>query len=235
VIGSLLRPLHRQSDLAIEPAVDLVVEPGAAVLPVAEPALADLQPAVLETARPPVASPLDWAGLGSAAYEANTTLRLELIGSQLRAAGLADIGRFPRLTDYVNLLDGFFQLSDVKLLTRIGATTRVSLPNLRVRLDEVTLVAEKDVTAAGAGRIDRLIEKQTRRLVVITPAHIISGETYLHEDASLTAFVDSTDPHFMPMTNVRVRWLADRRLVGRYPFALLQRSHIIGIATETPE
>ena len=34
------------------------------------------------------------------------------------------------------------------------------------------------------------------------------------------------------MTNVRVRWLADRRLAGRFPFALIQRRKIIGVATE---
>ena len=45
-------------------------------------------------------------------------------------------------------------------------------------------------------------------------------------------FVDSTDPRFIPMSNVRVRWLADRRLAGRYPFALIQRSQILGVATE---
>jgi hypothetical protein len=44
--------------------------------------------------------------------------------------------------------------------------------------------------------------------------------------------VDSTDPRFIPMSNVRVRWLADRRLAGRYPFALVQRSQILGVATE---
>ena len=77
-----------------------------------------------------------------------------------------------------------------------------------------------------------MIPKQRRRLVVTTGAHIIYGYAYMHEEASLTAFVDSTDPEFMPMTNVRVRWLADRRLAGRFPFALVQRRKIIGIATE---
>jgi hypothetical protein len=34
------------------------------------------------------------------------------------------------------------------------------------------------------------------------------------------------------MSNVRVRWLADRRLAARYPFALIQRAQILGVATE---
>lgn len=183
---------------------------------------------------PPDASLLERPAFDSTPPAVRTTQRLELIGNQLRATGLADIGRFARLTDYVNFLEGFFQLRDVTLLTRTGELTRVSLPNLRVRLDEVTLVGQKDVPA-DPDPSNRRIDKRARRLVVITPAHVISGATYLHEEASLMAFVDSVDPRFMPMTNVRVRWLADRRLAGRYPFALLQRSHIIGVATETPE
>ena len=48
----------------------------------------------------------------------------------------------------------------------------------------------------------------------------------------MIAFLDATDPHFIPMTNVRVRWLADRRLAGRFPFVLVQRDHIVGVATD---
>jgi hypothetical protein len=46
------------------------------------------------------------------------------------------------------------------------------------------------------------------------------------------SFVDTTDPKFIPMARVRVRWLADRRLAARYPFALVQRNQILGVATE---
>ena len=34
------------------------------------------------------------------------------------------------------------------------------------------------------------------------------------------------------MNDVRVRWVSDRKLAARYPFALLQRSQILGVATE---
>jgi hypothetical protein len=34
------------------------------------------------------------------------------------------------------------------------------------------------------------------------------------------------------MANVRVRWLSDRRLAARFPFALVQRTQILGVATE---
>jgi hypothetical protein len=76
------------------------------------------------------------------------------------------------------------------------------------------------------------VAKVPQRLVLMTRAHIIYGSTYIHADASLMAFVDSADPKFIPMTKVSVRWLADRRLAARYPFALIQRTQILGVATE---
>ena len=50
--------------------------------------------------------------------------RLELIGTYLRAAGAVDLGRFSRLSDYVNYLGGFFTIEEVTLLARTGAETR---------------------------------------------------------------------------------------------------------------
>jgi hypothetical protein len=158
---------------------------------------------------------------------------LELIGTHLRASGVADVGRFRRISDYVNLLDGFFRLRDVVLLDRTGNPTRITLPELRVRLDDVAIVGQLVVAPLPPSTEGHaIVAKQMHRLVVMTRAHIIYGFAYIHEGGSLMQFVDSSDPRFIPMSNVRVRWLADRRLAGRYPFALVQRSQILGVATE---
>ena len=158
---------------------------------------------------------------------------LELIGTHLRASGVADVRRFRRISDYVNMLDGFFRLRDVVLLDRTGDPTRITMPELRVRLDDVAIVAQlvvEPLPPATDGHV--VVVKQQRRLVVMTRAHIIYGYVYIHEHGSLMQFVDSTDPKFIPMSNVRVRWLSDRRLAARFPFALVQRSQILGVATE---
>lgn len=162
---------------------------------------------------------------------AATLCSVELMGTQLRTVGTVDIGRFARLSDYVIHLDGFFTLLDVVLLTRTGEPTRITLPELRVRFDEIAIVGQKEAERRPMAP-ERFIPKKPRRLLVMTSAHIIYGNAYLHEQASVAAFVDATDPAFMPMTNVRVRWLADRRLAGRYPFAMIHRTHIIGVATD---
>jgi hypothetical protein len=159
-------------------------------------------------------------------------LDLELIGDRLRVSGVADLGRFRRLTDYVNMLQGFFTLRDVTLLSRTGAATRVTMPELRVRLDDVAIVAQRGADQAPLTDPAVLVEKVQQRLVIMTPAHIVAGDVHVHAGGSILHFVDSTDPRFIPMSDVRVRWLDDHALVGQFPFALVHRTQILGVATE---
>ena len=146
-----------------------------------------------------------------------------MIGTHLRAEGSVELGSFRRVSDYVNLLDGFFTIHDVVLLSRLGLPTRLTFPDLRVHLEEIGIIGQKTSQPAAPAE-DHHVEKAPRRLVVMTAAHLVYGYAYLHPQASMTAFIDATDPPFIPMTNVRVRWQADRRLAGRYPFALIHRS-----------
>ena len=161
---------------------------------------------------------------------------VELIGSNLWVAGTVDLGRFRRVSDFVNLVQGYMVIRDVVVLTRTGDATRLTLPELRVLPDDIAVVAQLgDDHAGGGGDANAgglVIEKRRQRLVVLTRTHIIDGDVFMHGDGSIMAFVDATDPKFIPMSDVRVRWVSDRKLAGRYPFALLQRTQILGIATE---
>jgi hypothetical protein len=158
---------------------------------------------------------------------------LEMIGSNLWVAGQVDLGRFRRVSDWVNLAQGYMVLKDVIVLTRTGDATRLAIPELRVLPDDVAVVGQlADDKAQGSSEPGTIIEKTTHRLVVITRTLMIDGDVFIHGDGSIMAFVDATDPKFIPMNNVRVRWLSDRRLAARFPFALLQRSQILGVATE---
>jgi hypothetical protein len=158
---------------------------------------------------------------------------LELIGSQLWVAGMVDLGRFRRVSDFVNLVLGYLILHDVVVLTRTGEATRLTMPELRVLPDDVAVVGQlADDKPAVANESAEFIEKTAKRLVVLTRSHIIDGDVFIHGDGSIMAFVDATDPKFIPMSDVRVRWVSDRKLAARYPFALVQRSQILGVATE---
>src|SRR3954454_15189260 len=156
---------------------------------------------------------------------------LEMIGSQLWVAGMVDLGRFRRVSDFVNLVDGYMVLKEVIVLTRTGDATRLAIPELRVLPDDIAVVGQlADDKAQGSSDSTVFIEKTTQRLVVITRTLMIDGDIFLHGDGAVMAFVDATDPRFIPMSNVRVRWLSDRRLAARFPFALVQRSQILGVA-----
>ena len=158
---------------------------------------------------------------------------LEMIGSQLWVAGMVDLGRFRRVSDFVNLIDGYMVLKDVIVLTRTGDATRLAIPELRILSDDIAIVGQLlDDKTAGPVDQSAFIEKTTQRLVVITRTLMIDGDVFIHGEGSIMAFVDAVDPKFIPMNNVRVRWLSDRRLAARFPFALVQRSQILGVATE---
>jgi hypothetical protein len=161
---------------------------------------------------------------------------IELIGSQLWVAGMINLGRFRRVSDFVNIVQGYLIMRDVVVLTRNGEATRLTLPEFRVLPDDVAVVGQlgSDLQggSGGGGVTNAYIEKVKQRLVVVTRSHIIDGDVFMQRDGSVMAFVDATDPKFIPMSEVRVRWVSDRKLAARYPFALLQRSQILGVATE---
>jgi len=158
---------------------------------------------------------------------------LEMIGSQLWVAGTVDLGRFRRVSDWVNLAEGYMILKDVIVLTRTGDATRLAIPELRVLSEDIAIVGQlSDDKTPGAADSSAFVEKTTQRLVVMTRTLMIDGDAFIHGEGSVMAFVDASDPKFIPMVNVRVRWLSDRRLAARFPFALVQRSQIRGVATE---
>ena len=62
---------------------------------------------------------------------------IELIGSQLWVAGIVDLGRFRRVSDFVNIVQGYLVIKDVVVLTRTGEATRLTMPELRVLPDDI--------------------------------------------------------------------------------------------------
>jgi hypothetical protein len=157
---------------------------------------------------------------------------VELTGPHLRLAGAVTLGRFRRLSDVVNHQQGPLLVENSTILRRNGTPTRVTTPSIWINLAEVTLIGQADATAVPPPPEMR-IAKETRVLVIVTPGHTMTGEVYIPVGAMLDVFIESSDPPFVAMTNVRTRSLADRRIVNHYGFALLNRRHIVA-ATEAP-
>jgi hypothetical protein len=161
-------------------------------------------------------------------------LRAELVGPHLRLAGDITLGRFRRLSDVLNHHEGLLRLASVAVLRRNGTATRVRTPEIWVNPGEVTLVGQPEAFPDSLPPAEFRIDKERHSVVVVTPGHALTGNIFVAAGAEVAVFMQSPEPAFIPMTDVRARSLADRRIVTSYPFALLNRRHIVA-ATETPD
>ena len=165
--------------------------------------------------------------------EVADVLRMELVGPHLRLSGDIGLGRFRRISDVLNHHEGLLRLRDVAVLRRNGTATRVSTPEMWVSPGEVTLFGQTVAPEGSEAPPELRIIKEPHALVVVTPGHTLTGSVYVPVGADLSIFIESPEPAFIPMTGVRARSLADRRIVTSYAFALLNRRHIVA-ATEMP-
>jgi hypothetical protein len=157
---------------------------------------------------------------------------IELVGPHLRVSGTISLIRFPRLSDLVNHSRGYLRLTEAQLLRRNGDPTGLYVQDLMVSLDEVTFVGQRpeEVRSDKSGLIggmDRpLMERVLRQLVIFTPGHTLVGGVHMFAETEIDAFVESTDPRFVPMIDVTARSLADRRVISHFALALVNRTQI---------
>jgi hypothetical protein len=155
------------------------------------------------------------------------TVDIELVGPHLRLAGRLGIGHFRRLSDFLNAQYSLIQLLDATVLRRNGDPTKVRTPNIWISPDEVTIIGQSDEQTGDPPPPEFRLPKVPKGLIVVTPGHTLTGQVYITPEAELSVFIESSDPRFIPMTDVRARSLADRRIITRYPFALLNRRHMV--------
>jgi hypothetical protein len=161
-----------------------------------------------------------------------TAVSIELVGPHLRVAGTMMTGYHRRLSDFINSHLGLLHLRSATVLRRNGDPTKVTTPSIWASPTEVTLIAQtSDVAHDMEAAMDLVIPKVAHTLVVVTSGHTLTGNVHVPRGADLAMFIESSDPQFIPMTDVRTRSLADRRVISRYDFALLNRRHVVA-ATE---
>jgi hypothetical protein len=164
-----------------------------------------------------------------------TLVDVELVGPHLRISGTIGLGRFRRLSDLLNNHDGLIGLHDATILRRNGTATRVTAPVIWVSAAEVTLIGEAAPSTATGAPIEFRIRKTPRSLVFVTPGHTLTGEVHIVDGGQLSSFIESNDPPFIALTDARTRSLADRRIIARYDFALLNRRHIVATTELAPD
>ena len=164
---------------------------------------------------------------------------VELVGTNLRLTGAVALGRFGRLSDLINASRGYIRVKDAQLLQRNGEPTNLVLSELMVDQDEISFIAQPQAQAPEPGAAGGFIEpsfgdnieaRQAREFVMFTPGHTVTGKVHIFGQTDLAGFVDATDPRFVPVTEVTTRSLADRRIVSRYDFVLINRTQMIAAA-----
>ena len=161
-------------------------------------------------------------------------LSVEVVGPHLRLSGTIATGHFRRLSDFLNNHQGLIELHDATIPRRNGDPTKVRTRSIWLSPTEVTLIGQSDVGGDDQTRSDLQVAKVSRGLIVVTPGHTLTGAVHVMPEADLSVFIESNDPVFVPMTDVRTRSLADRRIITRYAFGLLNRRHIVATTELLP-
>ena len=161
------------------------------------------------------------------------TEAVELVGAHLRLSGTIAIGQHRRLSDFMNHHEGLMELMDATVLRRNGDPTKVQTPSIWVNPLEVTLIGQQVPVDRSPSR-EFTQTKTPHGLIVVTPGHTLTGEIYLNPQAELAAFIESSYPQYIAMTDARLRSLADRRVISRYAFALLNRRQIVAATERHP-
>ena len=189
-----------------------------------------------------------WGPLGSPDAQANDPWRansqeaddegmafdVEIFGDGFQVSGRLVTGQFDRLSDWLNMKSGFIQVQDamhVHLGDAPVSDREESRGTLWVRLDQVVMVAERtNIQQARPGA--PVVQKQRRKVSIVTPGYILEGSLHVHAFGSMKEYLEPTEPHFLPITEVTVHWLSDPTLVARLPFAVINRREMITILDE---
>lgn len=165
---------------------------------------------------------------------ASVSVNVELVGPHLRLAGTIELGRFRRLSDLLNNHDGLVALRNATILRRNGTATRVTAPIIWISPAEVTLIGESAVAPPSDPLPEFRVPKDPYDLVFVTPGHTLTGQVHIVSGGDMASFMESNEPPFIALTDAKTRSLADRRVVARYAFALLNRRHIVATTPLTP-
>jgi hypothetical protein len=166
--------------------------------------------------------------------EGGKVVEVEVFGNGFQISGQIQTGQFERLSDWLNMQNGFVRVNEASLV-HLGLSGRADTEHDRevmwVRLDQIVLIAERaPVQAARPGA--PMIQKQRRRVTIVTPGFNLRGSLHVHAYGSMRQFLETPDPHFLPLTDVTLRWLSDDTLVSHFPFAIINREQLITIIDE---
>lgn len=207
----------------------------------------DGQPSETASGTPPGFDPV-WGTLGAPPSEGDDSwlargqeevegvvVDVEVFGNGFQICGQIRTGQFDRLSDWLNMQTGFIQVRDAWSV-HLGQTDAPD-PNGRkgtlwARVNQIVMMAERS-----AVQRDRpgapVVEKQRREVSIVTPGYELRGRIHVHANGSMSQFLESPDPHFLPVTDLTVHWLADAALVAHFSFAMVNREQLVTVLDES--
>jgi len=177
----------------------------------------------------------DWLSESPHQDPEGVAIDVEIFGDGFQISGQIHTGQFDRLSDWINMQSGFIQVRDawhVHLGQRNLPDQDQRRGMLWVRLDQIVLMAEHAVAQRGRPGAP-VVQKQRRKVAIVTPGYSLRGNLYIHAYGSMKRYLESPDPHFLPLTELNVRWLSDPSLVARYPFAMVNRAQLVTVLDES--
>lgn len=187
------------------------------------------------TLGPPAAQAIDpWKTQADEPEADGPIVDVEIFGDGFQISGQICTGQFPRLSDWLNMQQGFIRVQEASL-AHLG---HGNLPDpdhqkgtLWVRLDQIVVIAERAVmSTARPGPL--VVQKEKRKATIVTPGYSLRGLLHVHAYGSTKQFLESPDPHFIPITDILIRWTSDPRLVTHFPFAMINRQQLISVLDE---
>jgi hypothetical protein len=163
------------------------------------------------------------------------SIDVEVLGSGFQVSGQIHTGQFDRLSDWINMQTGFIQIHNA-WHAHLGQTNAPD-PDQRkgtlwVRLNQVVLVAEQNpIQQVRPGA--PVVQKQRRTVSAVTPGYNLSGSIHVVAYGSMSQFLESPDPHFLPITDLTVRWLSDSKMIAKFPFAMVNRDQLVTVLDES--
>jgi hypothetical protein len=164
--------------------------------------------------------------------DATRSETVELVGPNLRVRGEISLLNFTRLSDLINHSRGFVRLRNTQLLRRNGEPSNLVVAELMVNQDEITFVGQRaqDTTTAPSGSVgpmDRpVMQRVPRQLVVFAGSYTLTGAIHAFAETDIATFVDTPDPRFVALVDVKARSLSDQRYVSTYGLVLVNRTQI---------
>jgi len=156
------------------------------------------------------------------------SLAVELISSHARIGGSVNLGAYTRLSDLLNFHDEDLTMTDAVVLNRTGIATADGAAEFDVRLDGLTIVLDRSDYVPPPD--SEAIEKRPYRMLAVTQGHVITGTFFIYPGAEPIAYLRAKEPHWVPIVDVRVRSLVDRRIKFSAGFAVLNRRAVIATA-----